>query len=101
MRSPPQKQDHQPNPQQKTQFRANLGPQTETGANEDFAICACKRENMVFSAPTQTTLSKVAFFKIHQSKIAQFVSCASLTRQPNSHECTPPLNKNNQVLVFF
>ena len=95
---PPKKnQDHQPNmPSQKTYFRANLGLQPETGPNGNFAMFARIWENIVFSVPAQTKFW-ITLFKLAESKMAQICVLPILTRQPNTHECTP-LNKRT---LFF
>ena len=62
-------------PQQKTHFRAKLGPQTETGANENLAIFARIWENIVFSAHTQTNFENLPFPKYIRAKLLKLVSC--------------------------
>ena len=55
----------------------------------------------VFCTYTNKIFKSCLFSKYTRAKLPTFVSCPSLTRQPNSHECTLPLNKTTYAWFFW
>ena len=95
--------DYQPNmpPTKKTHFRANSGPQPENGCRCKFCHFRAWENIVVFCTYTKQIFEKLfLFFTIYQSKIAQISVSPFLARQPNTHECPPPEQKNGFPRLF-